>query len=278
MSDCKYCGKSAGFLKSEHADCRKKYDAGLKVMSQLALEAAYSGNNLLSLDKELTQVAEESFIPKSKVKEIIIHGYSAAIDKALDDGILENKEEEAIVAYKENFSLTQDELDNDNKSYVKYVKAKMIREVLNGEVPSINLNVGGDFPIILQKNEKLLWIFQGVSLLETRVKTQYKGTSHGLSIRVAKGLYYRPSMFQGSPIKTEVTAKIDTGLLVVTDKTLYFSGSRKKSRIRLSEIMELERYSDGIGVTKNSATSKPQAFIVDDAWFAYNLISNLVRL
>jgi hypothetical protein len=277
MSDCKYCGKPAGFLKTEHPDCRKKNEAGLSKMSQLALDAAYSGNNLLSLEEQLAQVAKESYIPQIKVKEIIIHGFSNAVDKALDDGVLEEKEEEAIIAYKEKFSLNQEELDNYNKSYVKYIKAKMIREVLNGDIPNINLNVGGDFPIILQKNEKLLWIFQGVSLLETRVKTQYKGTSHGLSIRVAKGLYYRPSMFQGSPIKTEVTAKIDTGLLAITGKTIYFSGSRRKSRIKFSEIMELERYSDGIGITKNSATSKPQAFIVDDAWFAYNLISNLVR-
>lgn len=278
MSDCKYCGKPAGFLKKEHAECKEKYQTGLAKMSELALNAAYSGNELTSLEDKLNQIAGDNFFPLENIREVIICGFADAVKKSIEDGVLDENEEKAVITYKDRFSLTQDELENRDHSYVKYMKAKMIREVLNGEIPKVEINVSGDFPIILQKNEKLLWIFQGVSLLENRVQTQYRGSSHGLSIKIAKGLYYRPSAFQGKPIKTETLTKIDAGLFVVTDKSLYFSGSRKKARIKYSDIMALENYSDGIGITKHTAMTRPQCFMLDDPWFAYNLILNLGKI
>lgn len=46
------------------------------------------------------------------------------------------------------------------------------------------------------------------------MRRERRGTSHGLSIRVARGLYYRPSTFRSRPIEWEETVHADTGLLV----------------------------------------------------------------
>ena len=48
------------------------------------------------------------------------------------------------------------------------------------------------------------------------MRRERRGTSHGLSIRVARGLYYRPSTFRSRPIEWEETVHADTGLLSPT--------------------------------------------------------------
>ena len=49
-------------------------------------------------------------------------------------------------------------------------------------------------------------------------------TSHGVSIRAAKGLYYRPSTFRSRPIEWEETVKADTGLLGLTHQACLLRG------------------------------------------------------
>ena len=69
-----------------------------------------------------------------------------------------------------------------------------------------------------------------------------RGTSHGVSVRVDRGLYYRPSTFRSRPILGEETVHADTGLLGLTTKHIYFSGSRKKFRVRYDCIVSFEPY------------------------------------
>ena len=42
------------------------------------------------------------------------------------------------------------------------------------------------------KSEQLVWVIDGVDYLETVTRRERRGTSHGVSIRVARGLYYSP--------------------------------------------------------------------------------------
>ena len=63
------------------------------------------------------------------------------------------------------------------------------------------------------------------------VRLECQGTSHGLSVRVARGVYCRPSTFRSRPIEWEETVHADTGLLGFTTKHLYYAGTRKKFRV-----------------------------------------------
>ena len=66
-----------------------------------------------------------------------------------------------------------------------------------------------------------------------------RGSSNGLSLRVARGLHYRPSTFRGRVVEKEETVHQDTGLF--------------------------------------GFTTKPQTFRTGGGWFAYNLAVNLAR-
>ena len=64
----------------------------------------------------------------------------------------------------------------------------MIRDVTQGLVPQ-RQTITGAVPFNLMKSETLVWVIQDVDYLETVVRRERRGTSHGLSIRVARGLY-----------------------------------------------------------------------------------------
>ena len=74
---------------------------------------------------------------------------------------------------------------------------------------------------------KLVWFMDDVDYIETVVRRERRGSSHGLSIRIARGVYYRPSAFRRRAIEWEETVHQDTGLLGFTTKHIYFSGPKK---------------------------------------------------
>ena len=130
-------------------------------------------------------------------------------------------------------------------------------------------NITGTIPFNLMKSEQLVWVLQDVDCLETVVRRERRGSSHGLSFRVARGVYYRPSTFRNRPIEWEETIHADTGLLGLTTKHLYYAGSRKKFRVRYDRIVSFDPYEDGSGIMRDAQTAKPQAFRTGDGWFAY---------
>jgi hypothetical protein len=61
MSNCKYCGKPAGFLKSQHPECKQKHETGFTAMTELAMNVAYSKQGLNTLEEQLLELSTQSF-------------------------------------------------------------------------------------------------------------------------------------------------------------------------------------------------------------------------
>jgi hypothetical protein len=114
--------------------------------------------------------------------------------------------------------------------------------------------------------------------MEDIVRRQIVGRSQGMSFRVMKGVYYRVGGFKGEPLMTTERKNLGTGMLAVTNKNLYFVGPGKTTRIPYAKVVSFTPYSDAVGVMRDAATAKPQFFMVDDPWFAYNLITNLSQI
>ena len=88
---------------------------------------------------------------------------------------------------------------------------------------------------------------------------------------------YRPGTFQSLAVEWEETAHQDTGLPGFTTKHIYFSGPKKKFRVRYDRIVDCEPYDNGFGIMRDAQTAKPQSFRTRDGWFAFNLATNLGR-
>lgn len=287
MGDCIYCGKSAGFLKKEHRECkglfekenrRKKnlLEKGNREMVALVSSTIIEGEPLNSLEQELRSIAESHSINSSDIKGYLIKGWEEAIGTALEDGVLTKEEESRLADIRERFSLSQADLDK-NGAYTKLVQASVLREILEGNIPA-RVKVEGTLPFNLQKAEQLVCVFQDVQYYEQKTRREYVGGSVGSSVRVAKGFYLRASSFKGHPVDRTDTVHIDAGILGVTNKHIYFTGKVKSPRIPYSKVVSFQPYSDGIVIQRDVASAKPQTFVTDHGWFSYNLITNLAKM
>ena len=207
---------------------------------------------------------------------LLVEAWENSVKQALEDNVLTKQEEEALGSFRDRFALSQDELDRKG-AFSKLVKGAVVRELLEGNLPQ-RVKVEGTLPFNFQKSESLVWVFQNVEYYEQRTRRQYVGGYSGVSVRVAKGVYYRVGGFRGNPIVTQDSVHVDTGTLAITNKHIYFAGNGKAFKIAYDKIVSFTPYSDGIGVQRDALTARPQSFVTGDGWFTYNLLSNLAKM
>jgi hypothetical protein len=283
MGNCKYCEKPAGFLRRKHAECEENHlnrerliERGRQQIAIEALNAIKSSDSLDNAEKKILEIEQSSFVPSSERKILLSKSWENAVEHFLEDGILDAIEESRLVEFSNHFALSQSDLDK-NGALTKITKSAIIRDVLNGTIPK-RLMIDGSLSINFQKGEQLVWVFTGSKYLEDKTRRQYVGRSQGVSVRVMKGVYYRTGAFKGHAVEYTERVHIDTGQFVITNKNIYFAGPKKSIRIPYAKIVSFEPFSDGIGITRDAATAKPQIFVTGDGWFTYNLATNLSQL
>jgi hypothetical protein len=89
------------------------------------------------------------------------------------------------------------------------------------------------------------------------------------------GVRARVGGFHAAPASTQALQLVDTGMLVVTDRNLIFSGQHTAFKIRLASIVSFNPAQDGIGVC---AGSRQQVFITGDGWFIYPVVYTLAQM
>ena len=245
-------------------------------MLSLATDSATGNASVDTLEASLGEVARSSFISETRVQKAIVEGWERAVEHFLDDGELDESEEQHLADFRAHFSLTQEQLDVRD-AYSRLVKGAVLRDVLQGRVPE-RCHVEGGLPFNFQKTEKLIWLFLETEYYEDRDRRQYVGGHHGVSFRIVKGIYYRVGAFKGEPIETRERNFIGTGPLAITNRHLYFNSPDKSFRIRHDKIVTIEPYSDGVSIHRDAQTAKPQTFVTGDGWFTYNLLMNVSSL
>ena len=245
----------------------------LMLDARLAAIAVFDGGAHLD---NLTETLRQSNLSQDEQTMLLVQAWEAAVEEALEDGLFTLDEENALNRYIEHFNLSQSQLDAHGV-HTSLIKAAVLRKIAEGVVPD-RQQLSGHVPFNLMKSQKLVWVMDDVDYIETVVRRERRGSSHGLSVRIAQGVYYRPSAFRSRAIEWEETVHQDTGLLGFTTKHIYFSGLKKKFRVRYDKIVDLEPYDDGFGIMKDNQTAKPQAFRTGDGWFSYNLVANLAQM
>ena len=178
-----------------------------------------------------THSLRDSGLPQGQQTAILVRAWEIA----LEDGLLTMNEENSLNRYMHHFNLAQGQMDR-NGALTQVVKATVIRDITEGIVPE-RQNITGRVPLNLMKSEKLVWVMTDVDYvdyLEVITRRERRGSSHGLSIRVARGVYYRPGTSRSQSVEWQETSHQHTGLLGFTTKHLYFSGSPIHSPARTS--------------------------------------------
>ena len=234
--------------------------------------------------EDLDAALKESGLRNADQARILADVWRVVVPTVIEDGLLSEDAEEAATQFMNYFDLDVDDL-NQNGAVREFLHAVILRRSIDGDFADFGdlsaaaVEQGHRIPFNLLKSETLVWLGRGAhySTLETR--REFRGSSHGLSIRVANGLYYRPSAFSGRSVASEAVTHADTGMLGITTKHLYFHGPVKRFRVRYDKIVSFEPYSDGLGFMRDNLRAKPETFTVgeDDGWFLYNLVMNLAQ-
>ena len=269
---CIYCGQKAGLFKKLHSACELVYINGKMEIIKNVKSAIINNSDLNLLENDSISIAKRSYIKNYEIIDLHVRGFDRAVDYFLEDGIISKDEEANIYDFMQHFNYDQKVL-NKNDSISKVVKGSILRDIFEGIIPAQRVDVNEQIPILFQKNESIIWVFHHVSYFEHRTRTVYQGSSQGLSMKIAKGLYYRVSAFKGNPVRIEEMNFKTTGLGVVTTKHFYFSSSITSFKIPFSKIVAINPYEDGVGIQKDGVSSKPQVFKGIDGWFIFNVIS-----
>ncbi|MDY0103312.1 MAG: hypothetical protein RBS07_10260 [Lentimicrobium sp.] len=272
MSNCIYCGKSAGLFSKSHRDCELKYIQGREQIVE-EITKYFQSKHSKDIGQKVNSIAESSFISPQNLKKMIIQLYDGAVDVYLEDGVLSELEIDILDKYEAIFNISSAEL-NEAGITNKIVKNLVLQDVIKGDIKANRIHLN-DNPFLFEKDEIAIWFFEDVELYELITKTKIVGGSHGASIKIAKGLYYRTSSFKGEPIKTEESKLTAVGSFVLTNKNIYFGSPRKTLKIKYSQIISMPTFSDAIGIQQSRANSKPLYFKNIDVGFVFNVISNL---
>lgn len=273
MGKCKYCGLDAGFFRNHHDECERKFKQGLSEISQIVAGCFHSKTDFYLKDTEIKRIVSDSNINRESLEKEYLSLFDNAVEQYLNDGIIDSNEERTLARFIQ-FSGMPNNVLNSNRSIEKMLQAKVIQDILAGNVPAPRIQIAGDFPFMLAKTEHLVWLFRNVTLHQQKVKKEYVGRSHGMSFRIMKGVYYRTGGFKGHPVETTIMQKIGIGSVCFTDKNIYFASPEKSLKIPYTKILSVDSYSNGVGIQKDGANDKPIFLEGVNSWFAYNVIAN----
>lgn len=259
-------------------DLIERLTARLSLRSTV-MEAATSEDDeaLVALD----ELFQESGLGETDQQELAVEVWHMVVPTLIEDGLLTTADDEALERYLEYFELPQEDLERGGTARL-YLHASTLRRSIDDDfldLPDAAAKLGHRIPFNLLKSETLVWLVQNAHYSTIDTMREFRGSSHGLSIRIASGLYYRPSAFSGRSVTSEKTTHVDTGMLGITTKHLYFHGPSKRFRVRYDKIVSFEPYSDGLGFMRDNLRAKPETFTVgeNDGWFLYNLVTNLAQ-
>lgn len=290
MGACRHCGEPAGFLRSAHKECaerdkrdRQRQEAARQSIMLLCKHAARDCAGLDGLESRMRSMADREGLALSDRQDIyklMSDGWAAALSEALEDSHLSDDEIANLNRYRVRLGIPEEWL-NRSGDFDRFRRAVSLSHMKNGIIPRFGVP-RPRLPFNTMKSEEMIALFEGVQYGKEVTRREYRGQSMGASVRVAKGVYLRPGAFRGKPVETTSMEHQDYGTLGLTTKHLYYIGEStgRSFRIRLEKIVTFNHYDNGLQVMRDTASAKPEAFIMDndDAWFLSNAIYAVLDL
>lgn len=284
MSNCIYCQKPAGFLSKKHDVCESNYEQGCKSIKGLVSLACANSDGVDSIIEIVGSISAENHINAGEEKAAIVAGWERAVNHIAETGLFSKKQEHNILKIKNDFYLSEDDLDK-NGAYTKFSMALVLQELFSNRINEYNCNQ--NHPFAIKRTEKLIYVFNKVNYYNKKENRLYLGIPSGKPKKFEIGKVYPRGLFSNDDlidekdqIKTisEVVRKVtDFGALAITTERIIFYGTNQNFSIEYNEMMAIKAFSDGIGLVRNDGDNNSLIFNLGDGWFAYNIIRHLTR-
>ena len=209
-------------------------------------------------------------IANDAVDDACYYMLEKAATNFLKDGLLTPQEERMVNEYTTSFGIQTTSLPAKYKSgdIAKISQAGILSGLQQGQFPPQTMG----YPIMLAKGESVLWVYDDVKCFEEKVKREYISNRGGVSIKIAKGVYYRPSTGRTKPVEHKYMNLEGTGSLYITNKNLVFNSQTKGIRIAYTQIIGVTPYSNGLEINRDGRDNR---LILEgfDSWFVMNVLS-----
>ncbi len=166
------------------------------------------------------------------------------MNDAIADARLTPEEEKQLYAIAQNLNA---EMKLDDATKTDLEKYKLYWQIENDDMPELVVDIN------IPRSEKCYYIAENAQWhdhLKTPGQKNYSRSS--LTLKIAKGLYWRGKEPDHNPISTDEWKVGDTGTLYLTNKRIFFKGQQGDKVILLSRIMDFIVFSNGIEIYKEA--------------------------
>lgn len=159
------------------------------------------------------------------------------IRDVLDDDVLTEEEERQLFRLADALGVDiQDLPAGDMAAFEELV----IAGLNDGRLPAV------DVPIMLKAGEVGRATFDVALMKEVPVR-EMRGGSHGVSIRVARGVSYRVGQARARSVVVGTQMQVqDVGVLTVTNQRAMFTGEKRTLEFRYDKLVGMEQFTDGL--------------------------------
>ena len=238
---------------------------------------AYGSTDYISitLSQKINDIlyGESSESLKDAVIKSTLKVLDIKVNEILEDGIIDEKEENAIIDYLKKTALEGTVALIASSPYIRLIQSLVLRDLQEGKKP--NRCTFSELPVLLGKTESVVWVYSNVTCYEEKTARKYVSGNRGVSMKICKGVYYRIGATKGHSVSYQYNDNLGIGLLIITNKNIIFSGY-KPVKIPISKVMSFNTFLDGIELVKEAANPKRYMFVGCDAWFIVNAIQLLV--
>jgi hypothetical protein len=236
-------------------DSKKRMSNKREFKKQL-IEAVSDGkitsDEIALLDSKYTEYGLSSI----DINEIKVQAYTLAFNAAKSDSVITAEEAKELDKIAKYLHIEDSEIENTKIEFARY---RLIAEVQRGNLPVVEGS-----GLILLKGEITHWI-ERASLLEERVlRSRYVGGSHGISLRIMKGVSYRVGSHRGHLVSDTGIVPVSTGNLIFTNKRITFLGDKISFNLKLEKLLNVELLKDGIELIEASGKNRTLQFSVSD--------------
>ncbi len=164
------------------------------------------------------------------------------MNNVISDAKLSPDEEKELNAIAKNLQ-TDFKMDVATKNDLD--KYRLYWQIENDEMPELQVDIN------IPRTERCYFVAQNAQWFEQTSETPAKVNSNSaLSLKIAKGLYWRNPAQDNKKLENSAWQSIDVGVVYLTNKRVLFKGSKGDKIILLNRVIDFAVFSNGMEIEK----------------------------
>ncbi len=285
MGKCVVCSKSAGPFNSLHKTCLPDYQSVRKCLHdtfheyiQLAEDRPGRSDLIEPLEPQETLDTPDPLIAiescktsanfsEVQFKELVSKAWIEQAERVVKNSNLDSNVTRSLLLIADKYNIESEEMDE--YLMVRLSNVEHLERIQNNQTIVNDFGKVAD-DIALMKNENIVWVFENTTRSEPQRHSQ--GKQWTVFSSVLNNILMRKRY-------KELAMKVDeSGILLVTDHSLYYKSKEVQLQTKFSDIHSLTPMKNGMRVQAKTTGAMPDTYITGDGRFTYALLQYAQKL